>query len=245
MISLLKRALAEVIGTFFLCFVGIGAIASNQFTAGGGSGLLGVAIAHGLALAIAISALGKVSGGHFNPALSFAMIASRQMNVFAGLFYILAQLAGGTAAGFAIKALFPEATYAAIGGGIPRPDAQISLNVALILEAIATFFLVIAVFGTAVDIKAPSIGGFGIGMTVTFDILAIGPLTGACMNPARAFGPVAAAAFTNPSLASPWKDHALYWVGPLLGAMIAGWVYTLCFLTPIPPPEKPPGSGIS
>lgn len=242
MISLPKRALAEVIGTFFLCFIGVAAICTNAQQRGG-SGLLGIALAHGLALSVAISALGKVSGGHFNPAVSVTMILTRQMSIVAGLVYVVAQLLGATAAGFAAKAAFPPAVYVAAGGGVPVPGEGVTTNVAILLEAIATFFLLIAVFGTAVDVKAPSIGGFGIGLTVAFDILAIGPITGASMNPARTFGPAVAAA-TSPGLADTiWTHHAIYWIGPIVGGAIAGWIYCLFFISPAPP-EKPVGSGI-
>ena len=246
MISLWKRALAEVIGTFFLCFIGVAVICTNAQEGRDGSGLLGIALAHGLALGVAITALGKVSGGHFNPAVSVTMIATRQMGPVSGLIYVVAQLAGGTLGGFAAKAAYPAATYVSANGGVPGLSGAMagSLNVAVMLEAIATFFLLIAVFGTAVDPKAPSVGGFAIGLTVSFDILAIGPLTGASMNPARSFGPAVAASFGATKIPGIWTNHALYWVGPLLGGLVAGWIYALFFLSKVPPPQKPVGSGI-
>src|SRR3954451_25447929 len=100
MIPLPRRALAEAIGTCFLCFVGVSAICTNTLVGAAGSGLLGVALAHGLALSIAISALGKVSGGHFNPAVSITMVATRQMPPQAGVVYVVSQLLGATLAGF-------------------------------------------------------------------------------------------------------------------------------------------------
>jgi aquaporin Z len=233
MIPLPRRALAEAIGTFFLCFVGVSAICVNAM--GPGSGLLGVAVAHGLALSIAISALGKVSGGHCNPAVTTTMIVTRQMPPMAGFVYIGSQLAGATLAGLAARMAFPADVYSAAGGGVPAPGPNVSIGVAIMLEAIATFFLLMAVFGTAVDVKAPAIGGFGIGLTVTFDILAIGPLTGASMNPARTFGPGLAAWV--------WNGHLIYWIGPILGGAVAGLIYTSLFMSPVPP-EKPVGSGI-
>jgi MIP family channel proteins len=233
MIRLPHRALAEAIGTFFLCFAGVAAICVTALPNAPTSGLIGIAMAHGLALAIAISALGKVSGGHFNPAVSVTMAVTRQMSWWDCLAYVISQLAGAAVAGFAVKATFPAAAYSAAGGGVPVPNVPVVP--AIVLEAIATFFLLIAIFGTAVDVKAPSIGGFGIGLTVAFDILAIGPLTGASMNPARTFGPGLAAGI--------WTGHLVYWIGPILGGVIAGVVYSLCFLSPVPT-EKPPGSGI-
>lgn len=232
MTPLARQALAEAIGTFFLCFTGVAAICTDTQMAPNGPGLVGIGLAHGLALAVAISALGKVSGGHFNPAVSATMVATRQMTPVAGAFYVVSQLVGATLAGFAAKAGFAADVYAKAGGGVPVPGPGVSMGAAIFLEVIATFFLLIAVFGTAVDPKAPRIGGFGIGLTVAFDILAIGPITGASMNPARTFGPALAA--------NIWTAHAVYWIGPILGGLIAGWIYTAFFLTPAEPAAAPP-----
>ncbi len=236
MIPLPRRAVAEAVGTFFLCFVGVSAICVNAKSPDGGSGLLGVAIAHGLALSIGISALGKISGGHFNPAVSITMVATRQLPPLDGVVYVVSQLIGGTVAGFCAKVAFAASVYTKAGGGVPVPAPDVSFGVAVFLEVIATFFLLTAIFGTAVDPKAPAIGGFGIGLTVAFDILAVGPLTGASMNPARTFGPALAAGV--------WDSHLIYWIGPIIGGLIAGFLYTGLFLNPYPPSEKPPGSGI-
>jgi MIP family channel proteins len=243
MTPLPRRALAEVIGTFFLCFVGVSALCTNTLKGADGSGLLGVALAHGLALSVAIGALGKVSGGHFNPAVTLTMVATRQMPPKAGFVYVASQLAGGTLAGFAAKLAYSQGTYVAAGGGVPAPAEDVGFGLAVLLEAIATFFLLIAVFGTAVDAKAPSLGGFGIGLTVTFNILAIGPLTGASMNPARTFGPAVAYSLTPGVGAAAWASHLVYWIGPVLGGIVAGVLYCGFFLSPAPS-EKPPGSGI-
>ena len=233
-----QRALAEAIGTFFLCFAGVAAICTNQYQSAHGSqgmGLIGIAVAHGLALSIGISALGKVSGGHFNPAVSITMVVTREMPLVAGILYVFSQLVGGTAAGFAAKFSFPHGVYESADGGVPVLAHDIPVAAGIFLEAVATFFLLIAVFGTAVDRKAPAVGGFGIGLTVLFDILAIGPLTGASMNPARTFGPGLAAGI--------WSNHYVYWVGPIAGGVVAGIVYKLFFISPAEP-EKPVGSGI-
>src|SRR5690349_12421582 len=94
----------------------------------------------------------------------------------------------------------------------------VSFGTGVLVEAVLTFFLLLAVFGTAVDPRAAKIGGFGIGLTVAVDILVGGPLTGAAMNPARVFGTAIAAGF--------WDAHWIYWVGPIAGAAFASWIYT-------------------
>src|ERR1051325_9798739 len=119
MTPLARQAVAEAIGTFFLCFTGVAAICTNTLMGASGPGLVGIALAHGLALSIAISALGKISGGHFNPAVTTTMVATRQMPLGAGLAYVLAQLIGGTLAGFAARAGYSPAVYIEAGGGIP------------------------------------------------------------------------------------------------------------------------------
>ena len=94
---------------------------------------------------------------------------------------------------------------------------------AFLAEMVETFFLVTAVWGTAVDPRAPKIGGFGIGLTVAADILAVGPLTGAAMNPARAFGP--AIASTLGGAHYEWSTHWIFWAGPIAGGILASLMY--------------------
>ena len=88
---------------------------------------------------------------------------------------------------------------------------------ALLAEVLLTFLLVFAIFGTAVDSRAPKIGGFGIGLTIAADILMGGPISGASMNPARTFGPGL--------VGGVWNAHWVYWVGPIAGALVAGLLY--------------------
>lgn len=212
-----RPLLAELIGTFAFFFIGAGAIVTNYFTSGS-VGLLGVALAHGLALAVMVSAFGSISGGHFNPAVTIGLWIAKKVNGYTVATYIVAQLIGGALAGFLLKAIFPEAAWLPVQLGTPALVTGVSVTSGLILEAAMTFFLMIAVLGTAVDSMAPKIGGFGIGLTVAADILIGGPLTGAAMNPARVFGPGLAAGF--------WENHWVYWVGPIAGAALASWLYT-------------------
>ena len=195
-----QSLLAEAIGTFFLCFAGIAAILSTQDPINSSAGIVGIALAHGLALSVAVNAFGGVSGAHFNPAVTLGMLATGRIGFGGALQYIIAQLVGGTVAAYACAQFFPQAAIDSAKLGIPLPaagnmpgaeGAWLTLPVLLAVEFVLTFLLMTAIFGTAVDErgKAVKIGGFGIGLTVTFDILAGGAITGASMNPARSFGP--------------------------------------------------------
>lgn len=211
-----KKALtAEVIGTFALCFGGILSIVNSGAENMGGK-LLIPALAHGLILAVFISALGAISGGHFNPAVTTAMIVSKRISPSNGLGYIVAQIFGGVLAALAILAI--GLTKADIVSGTPALGATVTPISAIVAEAIATSFLVLAVLGTAVDKRAPKVGGLFIGLAVTIDILAIGPLTGGAMNPARWLGP------TLVSMQN-FGNALVYITGPIIGCVIAVLLY--------------------
>jgi len=220
----LKAPLAEFIGTFFLCFAGIAAILSNTAVVGAPLGIVGIALAHGLALSIAVNAFGGVSGAHFNPAVTAGMLVTRRITPANAAIYVLFQLAGATAAAAICKAVFPDAAVAAANLGIPLPAAWASTASVVTLEFVMTFLLVTAIYGTAVDTRGQGvkIGGFGIGLTVTFDILAGGAVTGASMNPARSFGPAFMQGF--------WTWHSVYWLAPIAGGIAAALVYEYLIL---------------
>jgi len=212
-----KECAAELIGTFALCFIGAGAICTDALTKGG-VGLVGIAMAHGLVLSIAVSCTMAISGGQLNPAVTCALWATGRIKDAAQVAQlIVSQLVGGVLAGFCLKPLFAEAVWQRVHLGTPALGYGISVGQAIFLEAVLSFFLIFAVFGTAVDAKAPKLGGFGIGLTIGFDILMGGPLTGAAMNPARAFGPALASGY--------WNNQIVYWIGPILGGVLAGLVY--------------------
>lgn len=216
----LSAYIAEFIGTFGLTFVGAGAAITSVgiLHAAPGEALLNIALAHGLVLAIMVTAIGHISGGHVNPAVTFGFLITRRIAVGVGLGYIIAQLVGAVAAAWGLTLLFPH--WANAGLGTPALNTALAVGPlhGLAIEAILTFFLVFTVFGTAVDSRAPkNVYGFAIGLVLTFDILAGGPLTGAAMNPARAFGPALVSGL--------WSDWWVYWVGPLIGGGIAALVY--------------------
>ncbi len=208
---------AEAIGTFLFFFVGIGAVVLGPFTGDTSGGLIGVAFAHGLALAVMVSALGAVSGGHFNPAVTFGVLLTGRIEPARAAMYVGAQLVGAVVAAFAVRSVFPESAWEPVLLGTPAVADGISVAGAIIIEAILTMVLLVAVFGTAIDPRAPKIGGLAIGLAVAADILMGGPLTGGAMNPARWFGPaVVSGTFDN------WY---VWWIGPLVGAAIVALVY--------------------
>jgi len=213
--NLLKQCMAEFIGTFALIFVGVCAIHNDNPAAG--VGLLGVALAHGLTIAVMVSATMSISGGHLNPAVTFGVFVGGQICLKRTLAYWVAQLAGATAAAWLIVQIFHEGGVGIVAAGTPDLAKDVSQLQGIVLEAVLTFFLVFVVYGSAVDARAPKIGGLAIGLTIALDILAGGPITGGSMNPARTFGPAL--------VSGHWNNHIVYWVGPLLGGALAGLIY--------------------
>jgi len=215
-----KKVLAEVVGVFFFFFIGMG---SAIVSAGNGAfTALYVALGHGVALAVAITALGPISGAHFNPAVTIGFLVVRKISPMLALLYILGQLVGGVLAALALVAIIPEGAWRQAILGLPTLGQGIGMTQGLLMEVILTFFLVLAIFGTVVDPRPTRIGGFGIGLTVFVDILVGGPITGAAMNPARAFAPAV--------VAGNWTDQWIYWVGPILGGVLGALLYTAIFL---------------
>ena len=214
--TLSRRFVVEMIGTFALVFFGCASVITNAYP-GTSVGLVGVALAHAVALAIGVSFAMPISGGHLNPAVTLGLMSVGKVDVRTGAVHLAAQVVAALLAALSLQAFFPEAIAGVVAYGTP----QLSLNVSLVqgigLEALMTFFLMSAVFGTVVSADAPRIGGFGVGLTLVFLILGGGPLTGAAMNPARALGPAI--------VAGTWTGHAVYWIGPIVGAVAASVVW--------------------
>jgi MIP family channel proteins len=224
-----RALLAEFIGTFALIFVGVLVI---QNMGGGDSALIGIALAHGLTIACLASATAAISGGHLNPAVTFGMLLTRRIDLVNAVGYMAAQFLGGIAAGYAAvfvtfngTSIVAEACTPSVAPGITTPQA-------LVAEAIATFFLVFVILGTAVDRRAPKMGALFIGLTVTIGIFAIGPMTGAALNPARWLGSAVPGGAIH--------NAGVYLAGPALGAAAAALIYTLFLEDKLPlAPQDP------
>lgn len=216
----LRHAVAEFIGTFALVFVGSGVLLLARAT-GQPISLLEIALAHGLILGVMITATMRISG-HLNPAVTIGFLATRRIAPTMAGVYIVAQLLGAIIAAYTLKAMYPETDFMSARAGGTMVAQSVTTTQAYILEAIATFFLVFVVFGTAVDPRSPKVGGMAIGFTLSASILVIGPLTGASLNPARSFGPALASGF--------WEGQFIYWLGPILGGLAAAVLYDWLFL---------------
>ncbi len=220
-----KALFAEFIGTFALIFVGVGSIATNYIIRGENAGttvdLTSIALAHGFTIAVMVTATAAVSGGHLNPAVTFGAWLTKKIDLKNAFGYVIVQCLGAIFAASLLKLAIPLDTLQAVNLGTPSLGEGETPFMGLILESILTFFLVFVVFGTAMDFRAPKVGGLFIGLTVALDILVGGPLTGAAMNPARYLGP----ALVNGDLNYFW----LYWIGPLAGGAVAALLYHYVF----------------
>lgn len=220
-LALMARPLiVEFVGTFTLIFAGAGAIIAT-----GGKDLVAIALAHGLAIGLFVAAAGHISGGVYNPALTVGLLIARRLSPLKGLLYVAAQVLGAVAAAAILRVVFEKALWDPVNLGTPQIGDSFSVGRAFVFETVMTFFLMFVVFGTAIDPRGPkAIAGLAIGLTITMDIFVGGGATGAAMNPARAFGPAL--------IASVWSDQWLYWVAPILGALIAAGLYEYVLLEP-------------
>jgi len=230
----LRRGVAEFLGTFALVFFGVGAV----MVTGNQNGLQ-IALAHGLAIALMVTALAHISGGHFNPAVTLGFLAVRRITTTLAAVYWFMQFAGACVASLLLWWIFPVEAISPTRLGAPTLFHSIGSGAGFAIEAIMTFFLVLAVFAIAVDERGAfkAVAGFGIGLVVTMDILCGGPLTGAAINPARALGPEL--------VHRVWESYTwIYYAGPAAGGIVAAVLYELLYLQPkmrLPLPGRPGG----
>jgi aquaporin Z len=218
----IRRAVAEALGTGALVFIGAGAIVQIGYS--GDGSLLAVAAAHGLILAIMVSAFGHISGGHFNPAVTFGFLMTKRIEFPMAVVYMISQFVGAVIAALLLRIVFDDQVVDATHLGAPGLGPGVAVWEGFILELVMTFLLVLVVFATAVDERGAFhlIAGFGIGLTIFADILVGGPVTGAAMNPARAFGPQLVGNY--------WADGWIYYIACPIGGAIAAVLYVQLYL---------------
>jgi aquaporin TIP len=218
--KLTAAVVGEGFGTFLFVFIGVGCIVLGGLT-GTPSNLIGVALAHGITLAVVVTMFAAISGGHINPAVTVALWLNGSIDAVKGALYIVAQLIGAFLGAVLIRLTFGDNAWQVAGYGKPSMMAGIDPNIGLVLEGVMTMLLVGAVFLTAVDPRAAKLGGLLIGLSIVGDILVGGPVTGAAMNPARWFGPAAAS--------GDFTDAYVWIIGPVVGGMIVALLYRFVF----------------
>jgi len=222
-----RPLVAEFLGTFFFIFMGCAAVVVATTL---DLGLGGIAFAHAFAFSIAVTATMTISGGHLNPAVTFAVWMAGRIDARRAVGYVVVQLLAAVLAAVAVKLLYPTGVTGPSSLGVPRLSTDITFTKAVLLEAILTAFLVSMVFGTIISKHAPRVGGFAVGLTLLGAILIAAPVTGAALNPARAFGPAL--------VSGDWHGHFAFWLGPLLGAAVAAVIWAKVLL-PIPGDPEP------
>lgn len=210
--TLANKLFAEFVGTMFLLFAGVGIFAA------GSTDLLTIALAHGLAIAVAVTAIGHVSGGHLNPAVTAAVMVCRRMKLTDGLAYMAAQLSGAVVGALAVAWGF-NIKLSELSGATPALADGLKIGNGMLLEAFGTFLLVWVVFGVAIDQDGAwkSNAGLPIGLAIVTGILMVGAGTGGALNPARWFG--------TALLSGTWIDALVWIIGPIAGGVIAGASY--------------------
>jgi aquaporin Z len=215
------KAASEFLATGTFCAVGVGS--AMALADAGPIGLVGIALTHGFAIALVMTAFGHVSGAHVNPAVTIGQLALHKLSLGVASVYVLAQLLGAIAGTALIRLAYPRGTVDATGGGVVQVAANASTGQALLMEALLTFLLVTGIMAVAIDRDGAwfRVAGLPIGLLVTTCIIAGGPVTGGAMNPARTFAPAL--------LSWEWGDQWIYWVGAILGGVLASLVYVFVF----------------
>jgi aquaporin NIP len=208
--SRLRRAGAECIGTYALVTAGCGAIVVDRLT--GSLAHFGVAFTFGLIIMVMIAAAGHLSGAHFNPAVTLAFTFTRHFPWRDVPLYIGAQLLGAIGGALTLQLLF--GTIANLGATAPTGSVVQSLGLEILLTAVLMFVII----SVATDTRAVGqLAALAIGGTVALGALWGGPISGASMNPARSFGPAL--------VSGAWQDHWVYWLGPIIGAVLGALAY--------------------
>src|SRR3989441_5609931 len=233
-----RAVFAEFVATLLFVFIGSGAVVGVVGVLGRPptediGALVAIALAHGLAIAVLVAAIARISGGHINPAVTFAAVITGRMKAGPGVLYVAAQLAGAGVGALLLAPVLASSVAGDLGAHALNDNALTSDFAGLLVEIILTFVLVFTVFAVAMDPRGPSnLAPIAVGLAVLVDHFVGVPLTGASMNPARSFGPAL--------VSNSWDDHWVYWIGPLTGGALAGLIYYFVYL--VRPEEEPAGA---
>ncbi len=228
-----QKLAAEFLGTFAIVFTGAGAICAGHYLQSQGQtafGLVGIALVYGLGVAAMLSALAHISGGHMNPAVTVATWVTRRLDTLHGFFYVVAQLAGSVAAAYLLRGVLPESAWVTVGLGTPDLAPDVTRWRGMVIAGVLAAVIVFVYFATIVDERGAfrKLGGFAVGLAVVANVLFGAPFVGAsAANPARAFGSALAS--------QHWHNHGVFWIGPLLGGIVAAVIYDRFFLGEQPP----------
>ncbi|KAI5732386.1 aquaporin AQPAe.a [Diaphorina citri] len=220
-----KALLAELVGNLLLNFFGcLSCVSLLEQPAGTPPNIVLIAFTFGLVIFTSVQALGHVSGGHFNPAVTVGMLATGKVSIIRAVFYVVAQCIGAISGSLILKALTPADFQGNLG--LTTLNKHLTPVQGMGIEFFLGFVLVLVIFGVCdgnkPHAKAPA--ALAIGLTVALGHLAAVDFTGASMNPARTFG--------SAVVANIWTDHWVYWAGPSLGGLVAGLLYTYLFVAP-------------
>jgi MIP family channel proteins len=234
--STLRSYLAELLGTFVLVFVGAGTVCAYYLTTAPPLDVTSFALAEGFTLAVLITAVWPLSPGCFNPAITLMLYVFKRLELRRMLTLIVMQLLGAVLAGLALRLTFSTDVLKEAHFGAPYLKTFLtesgkelhvgpgSLISGVGIEMLLTALVTVAVFATLLDPRGPRMGGVAVGLAQAAAVLFGFRLTGGAANPARWFGPVVWE-LTVPGLTHPLADHAVYWAGPILGALLGGFAY--------------------
>jgi len=224
-----QKYLAELIGTFTLVFVGTLSVTIYSVVLQipqpyyFGPGIFAIGITFGAVIMAMVYIFGHISGTHINPAITLSLAAIRKISLKDAILYVISQLIGASIASGLHAVILPQGSVIYFGLNLPGEAIGRSETTALLVEMILTFFLVMAVMGTVIDKRAPpGFAGIAIGLVIAMNHWIGIPLTGASMNPARTFGPAL--------VSGNWTAHWVYWLGPIIGGIIAAVMYYCLFL---------------
>lgn len=212
-----RQLAAEFLGVFFIVLIAAGSLSVDPLLKSATQpllGTLGTALAYGLAVAAATEIFAPISGGHLNPAITLGAWATKRIGSGRLFGYTVFQMAGGIAAARLLEAVIPDSSWQPAGLGTPVLASGVTRAQGITMEAVLTFFVCLVFFRTVAAAGKPS--GWAVGAAVAAASLLGGPITGAALNPARAFAP--ALVFTH------WANQGVWWTGPLIGGVLAAWL---------------------